>query len=123
MKRKISLFTVAVFLTAGLAFAGEMHGQAGNGMMHGQAGDGMMWKRMMHHGMMEKAEMVASNDGGVIVMMGNKLFKYDRNLNLVKEVELKIDMESMCQRKKMHEGSETPQAAPAPETAGQQGQP
>lgn len=32
---------------------------------------------------------VATNDGGVIVLMGSKLAKYDNNLNLVKEVELK----------------------------------
>ena len=40
--------------------------------------------------------MVASNDGGVIVMSANKLLKYDKNLNLVKEVELKKDSGSMC---------------------------
>jgi len=34
-------------------------------------------------------QMVAANDGGVIVLAGNKLLKYDKDLNLVKEVEVK----------------------------------
>lgn len=38
-------------------------------------------------------QMVATNDGGVIVLVGNKLLKYDKDLNLVKEVELKADVE------------------------------
>jgi hypothetical protein len=39
--------------------------------------------------------LVATADGGVIVWLGNKLFKYDKDLVLQKEVEIKIDMESM----------------------------
>lgn len=39
-----------------------------------------------------KSSMIASADGGVIVLMGNKLMKYDANLDLVKEVELKMPM-------------------------------
>lgn len=31
-------------------------------------------------------QMVASDDGGVIVSTGDKLIKYDKNLNIVKEV-------------------------------------
>ena len=38
-------------------------------------------------------QMVATSDGGVIVMAGHKLFKYDKDLNLVKEVELKTRVE------------------------------
>jgi len=45
----------------------------------------------MHHGMMggmmhHQASMVGTPDGGVIVMKGQSLSKYDKNLNLVKEV-------------------------------------
>ena len=36
-------------------------------------------------------QMVATADGGVIVLSGNKLLKYDKDLNLVKEAELKRD--------------------------------
>jgi len=38
-------------------------------------------------------QMVATNDGGLIVLSGNKLLKYDKDLNLVKEVEIKTDFE------------------------------
>jgi len=50
---------------------------------------------------MMKESLVATQDGGVIVMIGNKLQKYDKNLTLKKEVEIKIDMEAM---RKMVEG-------------------
>lgn len=53
-------------------------------------------KEFMHHmikNMMSK-KMVASGDGGVIVLVGNKLLKYDKDLNLIKESEIKIDMEA-----------------------------
>ena len=53
-------------------------------------GEGMKMKQMHHMmGMGGKPEMVASSDGGVIVLSGNKLYKYDKNLNLIKEVEIK----------------------------------
>ena len=32
---------------------------------------------------------VATSDGGVVVLTGGKLAKYDNSLNLVKEVEIK----------------------------------
>ena len=47
--------------------------------MHKEHG---MMDGMMHH----QASMVVTPDGGVIVMKGHKLSKYDKNLNLVKEV-------------------------------------
>jgi hypothetical protein len=39
---------------------------------------------------MGKSSMVATQDGGVIVLVMNKLQKYDADLNLVKEVEIKM---------------------------------
>jgi hypothetical protein len=60
-------------------------------------GCGMMEKGKMmgmSHMMMSRS-LVATTDGGVVVMAGNKLQKYDKDLMLVKEVELKIDMEAM----------------------------
>ena len=108
--KNISLLTVALFLSTGWAFANE-------GMMHGQAGQGMMCKRMMHHGMMEKSQMVATTDGGVVVKMGNKLLKYDKNLKLVKEVELNVDMGHMYPMKGKMMGGEngTPPPSPVPQ--------
>jgi len=57
-------------------------------------GKGMMKHGMFMHkeyGMMGgmrnlRTSMVATSDGGVIVMRGHKLSKYDKNMNLVKEV-------------------------------------
>jgi len=58
------------------------------------------------HGMMMKSMMskqiVATTDGGVVVLAGNKIMKFDKNLNLVKEAEIKIDMEGI--KKTMMEG-------------------
>ena len=48
--------------------------------------------------MMQDAKLVATDDGGIIVMVGNKLLKYDRDLNLVKETGIKIDMEKMREK-------------------------
>ena len=52
---------------------------------------------MCHMGkmMMGGKELVATQDGGVVLMMCNKLIKYDSAMNLVKEVEVKIDMDAM----------------------------
>jgi hypothetical protein len=74
-------------------------GGGGMGMMGGMApGMGMPGGcpmcGMMMHGMMQK-QMVATSDGGVIVMAGCSLQKYDANLQLVKEVDLKIDIEKI----------------------------
>lgn len=90
MKKLTYLITavVVVFLAARFAFADGMKGS-----MKEEGMDGGMMK-MMHkmHGMTRSPSMVASNDGGVIVLTGNKLYKYDKNLNLVKEAEIKMDM-------------------------------
>jgi hypothetical protein len=45
-----------------------------------------MHKMMSEH--MMKKEIVADGDGGVIIMACGKLYKYDKDLNLVKDVEL-----------------------------------
>ncbi len=93
MKKIICMAMVAVFVTAlaVISFAEETSKtdkpMMGKGMMMG--------KPMMSHGMMGKGNMVATQDGGVVVMMGHKLYKYDKDLNLVKEAEVKIDMEGM----------------------------
>ena len=71
-----------------------MMGQGG--MMMGK--DGMMGCRMCG-GMMGQASMVAM-DKNLYVLAGNKILKYDANLNLVKETEIKWDMEGMM---KMHQ--------------------
>ncbi|MBN1131342.1 MAG: hypothetical protein JXA71_20315 [Chitinispirillaceae bacterium] len=48
---------------------------------------GLMKMDYMHGAMCSK--MVAAGNGGVIILMGNRLLKYDANLTLVKETEIK----------------------------------
>ncbi|MBI5149323.1 MAG: hypothetical protein HZA28_00930 [Candidatus Omnitrophica bacterium] len=118
MKKLTYTITVilAVCLSAPFAFAEGMKGAMKEGGMEGKGmmmGKGMMGKGMMEDGMMDDGmmkmmkmmhahsammrspTMVASNDGGVIVLTGNKLSKYDKNLNLVKEAEIKTEMGGM----------------------------
>lgn len=71
------------------------------GMMDAKKGDGkgmmggkMMGMPMMMKMMMEKT-VVATTDGGIVVVAGNKITKYDKDLNVVKEVETKMDMAAM----------------------------
>ena len=101
---KKSLIAVAVVFivgTSGLAIAQmdkskEMMGDKA-GMMDdkgGMMGGGMMGMCPMMKSMMERS-VVATSDGGVVVVTGNKLIKYDKDLNVIKEVELKMDMEDM----------------------------
>jgi hypothetical protein len=76
------------------------------GMMEGRRG--MMARRMamMHmcdtHRMVAEAmarqNLVPTSDGGVIVMAGGKLAKYDANLNLVKETDIKVDYNALEQK-------------------------
>lgn len=93
MNKGIAVITAVVVLTASSLALAEMKGKGqdmGKGMcpMCEKMGDGKgMMGGMM--GMMNKSTMVASNDGGVILLSGKKLSKYDANLNLVKEVSLK----------------------------------
>ena len=66
--------------------------QGGSEGMMGGGKMGMMKGGMMKGGgMMQHSSMVATSDGGVIVLSGHKLAKYDSDLNLVKEVQLKME--------------------------------
>lgn len=69
---------------SGLSFAEEMQGgQEGESRMGGGHGKG----KMMGMGMMQNS-VVATSDGGIIILQGPRLIKYDKDLTLVKEVEL-----------------------------------
>lgn len=46
-------------------------------------------------------QMAVTDDGKVIIMAGHKLMKYDKDLELVKTVDLEIDIEAA--RKKMEQ--------------------
>ena len=97
--KKIALVVMVGLLVAGFAFCQaaekpvpprpqdtQLQGAppqppGGKGMM---MGPGMM--PQMNN--VPQAAMVASGDGGVIVLFGDRLLKFDKNLNLVKEVRL-----------------------------------
>ena len=97
MKKTIFIALMALFLVPAFAFSQEKSQgtdtsmEMGKGMGMGQ-GMGCDCGKMC---MMMQKQMVAASDGGVIVLAGNKLYKYDKNLNLVKEAEIKIDVEGM----------------------------
>ena len=110
MKKSVLAITAVLVLTiSGLALAEmekgkEMMGEHGMGMKGGGMKGEMMGKGgMMGHGMMMKMmeqSVVATSDGGIVIVSANKISKYDKDLNLVKEVELKMptmeEMQKMC---------------------------
>ena len=62
----------------------------GEGAGGGQGMGGMQGgKGMMKGGMHGPSSMVALMDGSIVVLSGSKLTKYDADLNVVKEVEVK----------------------------------
>lgn len=97
MKKNTWIIMLTVLLTgASFVYAeGMKGGMTGKGMMDGEMmGGKMMGMCSMMKSMMERS-VVATSDGGVIVVTGNKLTRYDKDLNVVKEIELKADMEGM----------------------------
>jgi hypothetical protein len=83
--------------------AGEPFAKAGMPCpMHGKMGkEQMMCMCPMCHmmmGPMMGKSMIATSDGGVVVMIGDKLMKFDKDLNLVKEVKIKMDFEGMLKK-------------------------
>ncbi len=102
MKKVIfAVVVIGLFMTTSvISFAqeqGSMMGKGKKASIKGKTGEGMMDMYSMHTmmKMMMGKTMVAAEDGGVIVLIGNKLVKYDKDLNLVKEVKIKIDMKGM----------------------------
>ena len=86
MKKIIFSVVVLSLLISIPAFAEEAKKEE----MPGMSMDKPMGK--MCCAMMGKTQMVATDEGGVIVLAGQKLMKYDADLNLVKEVEIKMPM-------------------------------
>ena len=62
---------------------------------------GMCPLHMMLAKSLTNTQIVAGDDGEVIVMAGLKLMKYDKDLELIKAVDLEIDIEAA--RKKMEQ--------------------
>jgi mono/diheme cytochrome c family protein len=80
-------------MQSGMGGRGMMGGnmQSNRMMGGGMQGRGMMgWDGMMGP-MMRSSSLVSASDGGIIALMGNQLSKYDNELNLVKQVEIKFN--------------------------------
>ena len=126
MKKSIVAITGVIVLTvSGLAFAQmpdkgkEMMAdkkemmEGKGGMMGMMGGKGMMGMMKMCQSMMNKPSMVAVGDG-VVVLSGKKLYKYDANLSLVKEADVKVeDMDMMGKDKGMADNDEDEKAEKA----------
>jgi len=98
----VGLGTYFVFAQDRMNGMNENNDMMKNKMMEQQGGQGMMSQgvcpmhMMMCRSMMSK-QMAVTEDGGVVVLAGNMVMKFDEELNLVKETEL-IDMEKMQQK-------------------------
>ncbi len=89
MKKVALAVVVSLLLVPAIVFAEETKKNEMPGMnMEGSMGMMMPGMGKMCCPMMGKTQMVATDEGGVIVLAGNKLVKYDANLNLVKEAEV-----------------------------------
>ena len=89
MKKTALLLTIAVVIviTSYAVFAQEQL-RGGGGMMD----RGMMGQRPTP-GMTYNNAIAATTDGGVVVLTGNTLIKYDNDLNVVKQTEIGTDSE------------------------------
>lgn len=83
-------------------------------MQPGIGGGVMNWESTMMDGMismMSSSAMVATQDGGIVLMIGYELLKYDKDLNLVKKTEIKFDFENwqkmMMQHRNMMMGGQS----------------
>jgi hypothetical protein len=106
MKRLVLFVVIGLLIvsTAYIVSAGQQSEKTGSGMMPKACmpncpmpGGPMSNCHMcpaMCKSMMSKS-IVATEDGGVSVMAGCKLIKYDKDLNKVKEVPIEMDMETM----------------------------
>ena len=101
-------FGASVFAQEDMQGMGNESERSQSQTMGGQGKGKMM-------GMMHKDSMIATSDGGIVVMSGPRLIKYDGALNLVKEVELpKEKKRSPSEMKNEQANSEA--SAPAVDT-------
>lgn len=83
------------------------HGKKDTGGKQGMMKDMPMMQKTRGHmmGGMMKREVVATDDGGVILVVGNLLLKYDEDLELVKKTTIEIsdeDMRRMMEKMQKH---------------------
>jgi hypothetical protein len=99
--KKTMILTVIVLVAAVGTYVVMAQQNDGGGMMRGGMRGGMQGRGMMMGGdgmgmgmMMSNSALVATQDGGVIVLIGNELLKYDKDLNMVKKTEVQFDWEN-----------------------------
>lgn len=94
---KLAIVVALAALGSYVAFAQQKGGgmMQGNGMM----GQGKMMQMCDMHTMMAQCmtqeNLVATSDGGVVVLVGNQLMKYDDDLELVQQTEVQVDYQAM----------------------------
>lgn len=86
--KKVILAVMALSLLISVPAFAEETGKEEMPVMAQSMGMSMSGMGKMNCPMMRKTQMVATDEGGVIVLAGNKLMKYDADLNLVKEAEI-----------------------------------
>ncbi len=118
----LSAMLVALFTISSFAQNYQHYGPMGDGGMGGMGGgmggcmgggmmDSSMCSNMMRMHMSVPKAAFPSADGGLIIIMGNKIMKYDKDLILKKETEIKIDTSAMknmmhqCPSMKSKQGS------------------
>ena len=107
MKKTIAVMSVVMLVAGGALVAraqdapegmramqaeGKMHMMGGKKMEGCARGGCPMCGKMK--GMM-RPSMVATSDGGVVVMIGTQLTKYDKNLKEVAKVQVEMDVAAM----------------------------
>jgi hypothetical protein len=102
--KRLLLVVMAGILVGFIAYAvfAQEKEKMGEGMMIPPKAQGQMMcpmsgcpmGMMMCMSMMSQS-LVATEDGGVVLLAGCKLIKYDGTLNKVKEVQLEMDVEAM----------------------------
>lgn len=94
--KKFTISISLIFLLSGFAFAQ-------NPRMHGGDSTKMDGCQMMGMGMGMMLPRVVANlpDGSILVQSGQKIIKYDKDLNLVKQVTVPADTASMQQLRRM----------------------
>ena len=111
MRHGTMTLALVLFVALGTVMTG-IAGQHGGGMRKGKMmhrggkteakGESMMGGGMMGGGMMRR-QVVPTEDGGIVILMGDKIVKYDKNLNMVNETEIEIDEDEMMRMmKKRH---------------------
>lgn len=98
--KTVSLLMIVFVAFVSFAQNNDQNGTSENGGMDGMGNckmDSTMECNMMRMHIFGPKSAFATTDGGIVIIMGNKIMKYDKDLKLKKEVEMKIDSTAMKQ--------------------------